>query len=250
MVCAPAWTFKPRKAADSRKWAGCANEPWVELYKDITVGRDALTCLANASWWSWDQGSTVFFWRWPARHQKAVRDGTELFVKKDLLPHHFKCQLWPSDRSHWSKMMEKIEKVRSQGYILPGQVNSLTGFFTVPKGEDDISIVYDATACSLNSVLWAPNFALSTIDSVLQNADSQTWFSDIDLGEMFLNYFLDKDLREYAGVDVRGIGGAKCEWWERTLMGFRPSPYVCTQTFGWGEDVIRGDRKDEDNPLW
>ena len=125
---APAWTFKPRKAAASRKRAGSANECWVELHKDVMVGRDALTRLANASWWGWDQGSTLFFWRWPARHQQAVRDGTKLFVKKELLPHHFKRQLWPSDESHRSKMMEKLEKVRSRGYILPGQVNSLTGF--------------------------------------------------------------------------------------------------------------------------
>ena len=96
----------------------------------------------------------------------------------------------------------------------------------MPKGEDDICIVYDATVCGLNAALWAPNFALPTIDSVMQNADSRTWFSEIDLGEMFLNYFLDKDLREYAGVDVREIGGAKWERQERTLVGFRLSPYV------------------------
>ena len=245
-VHAPAWTFKPRKA--SRR-AGRTVNPDAELVKDITVGKDALTRLANASWWGWDQGSTLFFWRWPARHRKAVRDGTKLFVKKELLPHFFKRQLWPGDDNHRSKMIKKLEKVRSRGYILPGEVQSLTGFFAVPKGEDDIRIVYDATACGLNTALWAPNFALPTIDSVLRNADSRTWFSDIDLGEMFLNYFLDEDLREFAGVDVREIGGTKWERWERTLMGFRPSPYVCTQTFGWGEDAIRGDRKDKDNPL-
>ena len=98
-------------------------------------------------------------------------------------------------------------------------------------------------------MLQAPNFALPTIDLVLRNSDSKTWFSDIDLGEMFLNYFLDEDLQEYAGVDVREIGGAKWERWERTLMGIRTSPYVCTQTFGWGEDAIRGDHKDRDNPF-
>ena len=146
--------------------------------------------------------------------------------------------------------MEKIGKVRSRGYIQPGEVNSLTGFFAVPKGEDDIQIVYDATACGLNEALWAPNFALPTIDSVLRNASQNSWFSDIDLGEMFLNYFLDEDLREFAGVDVRELGGSKWERWERTLMGFRPSPYVCTQTFGWGENLIRGDRRSLDNPLW
>ena len=94
--------------------------------------------------------------------------------------------MWPSDAGHRSKMEEKLGKVRQQGYILPGEVQSLTGFFAVPKGEDDTWIVYDATACGLNSALWAPNFALPTIDSVLQNADSSTWFSDIDLGKCSL----------------------------------------------------------------
>ena len=146
-------------------------------------------------------------------------------------------------------MEEKIGKVRSRGYILPGEVNSLTGFFAVPKGPDDIRIVYDASACGLNAALWAPNFSLPTIDSVLRCADHSTWFSDIDLGEMFLNYFLDEDLREYSGVDVREIGGAKWERWERTLVGFRSSPYVCTQMFAWGDTVIKGDRHDVNNPL-
>ena len=97
-------------------------------------------------------------------------------------------------------------------------MNSLTGFFAVPKGADDIRIVYDATACGLNNALWSPNFFLPTIDSVLRGANKDSWFSDIDLGEMFLNYFLDEDLRKYASVDVREIGGAQWERWERTLM--------------------------------
>ena len=67
---------------------------------------------------------------------------------------------------------------------------------------------------------------------------------------MFLNYFLDEELREYAGVDVREMGGAKWEWWERTLMGFWSSPFVCTQTFAWGDTLIRGDWKELSNPLY
>ena len=50
-------------------------------------------------------------------------------------------------------MAEKISKVRERGYIQPGKVNSLTGFFAIPKGDDDIRIVYDATACGLNESL-------------------------------------------------------------------------------------------------
>lgn len=106
-----------------------------------------------------------------------------------------------------------------------------TGSFAVPKGPNDIRIVYDVSACRLNSALCAPNLALPTIDSVLRCADQSTWFVNIDLGEMFLNYFLDEELREYAGVDVREAGREKWEQWEQTLMGFRSSLFVCTQTF-------------------
>ena len=75
-VDAPAWIFKPHKPANPKKKAGCANDPRVKLHKDITVGHDALLHLANSSWWSWDQGSTLFFWRWLACHRRAIRDGT------------------------------------------------------------------------------------------------------------------------------------------------------------------------------
>ena len=165
-------------------------------------------------------GLGCYFWRWPKRHVQAIRDGTKLYIMHEKLPHYFKRQLWPSDAGHQAKMGEKLGKVCDKGYILPGQVNSLTGFFAVPRGDDDIHIVYNATACGLNEALWAPNFALPTIDSVLRNSSQNSWFSDIDLGDMFLNYFLDKDLREFAGVSIHEIGGKKWKRWEKTLMGF------------------------------
>ena len=32
-------------------------------------------------------------------------------------------------------------------------------------------------------------------------------------------------------------------------MGLRPSPFICTQSFGWSEEGIRGDPRAKDNPL-
>jgi hypothetical protein len=58
----------------------------------------------------------------------------------------------------------------------------------------------------LNAALWVPNFMMPNIDSVLNNATLTSWFDDIDLGEMFLNYFLDPRIQPYAGVDVTLIG--------------------------------------------
>ena len=86
-------------------------------------------------------------------------------------------------------------------------MKSLTGFFAVPKGEDDIRIVYDASVCGLNDALWCPNCFLPTIDSVLRNAGSETWFGDIDLGEMFLNFQLDEKILPWVGVDVSELEG-------------------------------------------
>ena len=162
-------------------------------------------------------------------------------------------------------MQHKVNSLRSRGYINKGGVKSITGFFDVPKGEDGIRMVYDAMKCGLNAALWTPNFFLLTIDSILRNADEHTWFGDIDLGKMFLNYWLDEELRPYAGVDVSLLGervvlnngsvefintGFKKKIWERwecTLMGFQSSPYLCTQAFGWSEDFTLGEQGDHEN---
>lgn len=223
-----------------------------ELLKDIEVGSDAVARAAHSTWWDWSAGSTLFFWRWPKRLWKTIRDGTKVFVDKSKLPKYMKHPSWPKDEDQHEKLKAKLTKVRDRKYIRPGYVTSLTGYFAVPKAGTDIRVVYDATKCGLNEAVWAPNFFLPTVDSILRNACSMTWFGDIDLGEMFLNYFLDEEIRPYAGVDVSELeGGNKriFEQWIRTLMGFRCSPYIATQTFAWGEEIILGDLADENNPF-
>ena len=229
-----------------------------ELQRDLEVGKDAVSRAADSTWWSWEAGSSLFFWRWPSRCQTAARDGTKLFVYWDKMPKYMERQRWPSNELERQKIEKKIRKVRARGYIKPGFVKSLTGFFAVPKAGTDIRIVYDATQCGLNEALWAPNFFLPTVDSILRNATYSTWFGDIDLGEMFLNYNLDLKLRAYAGVDLSeldrkivGKGAPRVlECWNRTLMGFRPSPYVATQMFAWSEEIILGDHLNPSNPFF
>ena len=173
------------------------------------------------------------------------------------MPKYFDKQQWPKDENQKEKLEAKVRKVRDRGYILPGFVKSLTSFFAVPKAKTDIRVVYDATQCGLNDALWAPNFFLPTVDSILRNASSGTWFGDIDLGEMFLNYPLDLDLRPYAGIDVTELDKLQTgrilkrifERWNRTLMGFMPSPYICTQCFAWSEEAIVGNRLELINPF-
>ena len=223
-----------------------------EREKDLAAGNDAILRARRATFWSWDDGSTPFFWRWQPEIHKEVRDGSPLFVHWDLLPSFKRKQTMPKDPSTFDMVLDKISKVRSRRYIAAGLVLSLTSFFPVPKGDDDIRMVYDLTACGLNAALWAPSFWMPTITDVLDCATATSWFGDIDAGEMFLNYLLDERIRPYAGVDLSWLnpkGGSRWERWTRMAMGMRPSPFVTVRLFAWAMEFIQGDRHDPLNPF-
>ena len=50
--------------------------------------------------------------------------------------------------------------------------------------------------------------------------------ADIDIGEMFLNFPLDKDIQPYCGVDLKPYLSDIVKWvmWVRCAMGLKPSP--------------------------
>ena len=227
----------------------------IEIKADLAVGRDALHRGLGSTWWDWCLGSTLFFWRWPEEYRLSARDGAAVYVN-GTLPVYWKEPRWPTDPGQVDKLRGKLKKVCTREYIADGFVQSLTGYFSVPKGEDDIRVVYDATQSGLNDALWAPNFFLPTVDSVLRKSGPKSWFGDIDLGEMFLNYPLDVRIQPYAGVDVTRLelkepirGKRQFRRWTRNLMGCKTSPYLSTQGFAWSEEIIRGNRLAPSNPL-
>lgn len=147
----------------------------------------------------------------------------------------------------------------NKGYIKRGFVQSLTGFFAVPKGTEDVRVVYNATKSGLNAAIWSPNFYLPTAATVLNNSDDTTFYGDINLGEMFLNYYLDPNLRARAGVDVTELADELGEKLrpgqqlfmrsEQALLGVRSSPFNCVRAYLLSEDIICGDWWAEDNPF-
>ena len=234
-----------------------------EFLRDIEIGTDAVRRACSSSFWDWDNGSTLFFWRWPSKFQKEARDGTNTFIQGEL-PRYKVSQQWPRDNLMKEKMKDKWLNVIDRRYIKPGPVISLTGSFAVPKGDSDVRMVYDATKCGLNEKLWAPNFMLPTIDMTLRHVDESGWFGDIDLGEMFLNFPLDTKLQPYTGIDATELKkelekldlmtveqleskGRLFLRWERCLMGLRSSPYNACKAMGWADDIIRGSRFDKFN---
>lgn len=235
-----------------------------ELEKDVCTGTEAMERYGGSSWWDWTLGSTLHFWRWHPEYRKQARDGDDVWITGRFKPYK-KTQTWPKIPEHRTKVKEKILKVVKRGYMAQGPVASLTGFFAVPKGESDIRLVYDATKCGFNDVIWSPSFLLPTIDDTLQQVDIGGWMGDIDLGEMFLNFPLDETARKYVGLDLTALKDEESFKqlvgdmsknkrvflrWTRCLMGLRCSPYLCVKAFAWAEEFIKGDIKDPNNPFF
>jgi hypothetical protein len=149
--------------------------------------------------------------------------------------------------------MLKLLKVLARRYFEYGNVASLTQFFAVAKGDEDIRMVYNGTSSGLNAHIWCPWFALATINMMLRDLEPGTFMGDLDAGEMFLNFMLETRCSYMVGVDlskyIQELGGNPRHWarWGRCGMGFRPSPYQTTQSIGWAKEMMMGDPLDATN---
>jgi hypothetical protein len=242
------WTKKKGDLEYKRWW----EERFLAPSHDYIPGSDAVTQAAKSSWWGWDTGSHLFRWRWPPFYQDVIRDGLKVHFQSP--PPSYRCaQQDIKDEDTKAKVIEKLKKVRERGYISPGMVVSLTAFFEVEKGDDNIRLVYNGSVSGLNLSIWVPCFFLPTIHTHLRAVDEDTYMADVDIGEMFLNFVLHGQLQVLAGVDLthyfpQGDTGSKVwEVWLRAAMGLRSSPYQAVQAMGVTEEVIRGDRKDPTN---
>ncbi len=127
---------------------------------------------------------------------------------------------------------DKILKVVKHRYLVSGvKIKPLIKYFMVPKGEDDIRLVYDATTNQLNECVWVPTFWLPTIVTLVRALNKHSWMTDRDVGDMFLNFQLNESIVPFTGVDLSSLYEDKKEkgprWaaWDRNLMGFAASPY-------------------------
>jgi hypothetical protein len=80
--------------------------------------------------------------------------------------------------------------------------------------------------------------------------------SDMDIGEMFLNFILQESMQALWDVDLTQFFGEKDEsgmptilWecWTRAAMGLKSSPYQAIQAILVGKEIVRGDQKDPKN---
>ena len=148
------------------------------------------------------------------------------------------------------------------GYIETGKVCSLAHYFHVPKGPDDIRMVYNGTGCGLNASLWAPHFGLPYVTHTTRSLMPGYCQCDLDVGDMFLNFLLHEDLKRMSGVDVRYVRStdlADADWeatrarlwerWARNWMGLTDSPYRSVQSMVRLKIAAYGDKSDLANPF-
>jgi hypothetical protein len=235
------------------------NAWWKHIMKiaswDLVPGIDAIARAANATWFEWEDSSRPFHWRWPEFYLKVIRDGLKVhFISKK--PAFKRPQAATGCSKMRSRMKAKLDKVRKRRYIAPGFVSSLTSFFAVPKGNNDIRMVYNASISGLNDSIWVPRFPLPTIQTHLRAVEEGTYMADLDIGEMFLNFILHSDLRALCGVDLTNYGGTVGEFetvawevWQRAAMDLKPSPYQAVQGIMVAEELIKGDHLDSANPF-
>lgn len=171
------------------------------LKRDWVAGRECIWRCTGASWWDWDLGSCPHFWQCPPAYRTQIRDGIDLWVAGPL-PRFRQAQKTERNPVIRAAMISKLQKVRDSQYIIPGPVTSLTSYFSVPKGDTDIQMIYDGTLCGLNDQLWAPWFSLPTIEEHLRAVVPGTYMADLDVVEQFLNFILSPKIQPFSGVDL------------------------------------------------
>jgi hypothetical protein len=67
-----------------------------------------------------------------------MRDGTPLLFDSKLAPAYKRPQRAENNPTLKSQVKDKLDKVLQRRYFEVGLVKSLTTFFGVPKGEDDM----------------------------------------------------------------------------------------------------------------
>ena len=234
---------------------------------EISYGRQCLSSYLNSSFFAWERGSTLLYWRWSSDLQKISKLGFNPCIIPNLPNSHKRANKPKSEI--FNKILSKVSKALDRQYmkITPKEnVKNLIDYFGVAKGESDIRVVFNGTSCGLNDQVWAPNFWLPTAKSMIRSTSYNYKFVDIDLGEMFLNFPLNKQLIPYSGVDLTPFKDRLIEdkilsekyklnnflyaTWQRDWMGFKPSPEWACRFYYFAEEFVRGNEEESSNPLY
>jgi hypothetical protein len=206
----------------------------------------------HTNWFKFHAGSRLVHLRFPIQYRTMARDGVLVWFEK---PGPATCEAQPliADPALHAKAKEKIIKVVRRRYLVTTDLNikSPIKYFAVPKGEDDVRMVYDAAANRLKDCVWVPIFWLPTINLLVRALDENLWMTDRDVGDKLLNFQLHRTAIPFIGVDQSLLyesdadAGPRWAVWDRNLMGFVSSPYNSLKMALVAEEICRGDRHEQ-----
>ena len=210
----------------------------------------------HTDWFDFKRGTRLAFFRYPKLHRRLARDGVPVWIENPDIPCTPPKRSQTLSATERGKVEEKVAKVIHRKFVLRSKggtdIKSYLFCFAVPKGDDDVRMVYDATGNGLNACVWVPTFWLPTSATLLRDLDSDSWMTDRDMADMFLAYELDPRIRPYTGVDLEHLLGPSAPgdppldpgFWSRCCMGFVGSPYCAVRMSLIAQEVVRGDRHD------
>ena len=244
---------------------GGQKRPSPSFLRDVHQGRQVLWSYVNSSFFEWDCGSTIIFWRWPKQFISSARDGLRPYYVGHL-PLNQQTPRPPAPE-HKEVTWEKFKKALKRKYLQfcpASSVKSFVDYFQVPKGPTEIQMVLNGTSSGLNSLVFTPNFWLPYSPMMTRLLHYEYWYIDLDVGECFLNFGIHKALIPYSGMDLTCFKkNIKKDFpnmpylehkrlaavWTRTWFRFRQSPEVSFIFHHLAEEIVRGDRRDKSNAL-
>ncbi|KAL7566075.1 hypothetical protein ACA910_009861 [Epithemia clementina (nom. ined.)] len=216
-------------------------------------GEQACYYARHADFWTWTKGSAPFFWRWPEEFIKDLANGfPPLWTATPS--QRIERQSSVGERQVVAMVKTKLQDVRMKGYVrtCPHTLATMN-YFAVPKGENDVRMVYDGTKSGLNACLYAPWFYLPDSDGLTRTLNKNFWCIVNNYGEMFLNFWIHPDLQKYSGMDLTPLYGQRSDkslWiesWTRCPMGQSPSPFVTIQQTQRLKRIVFRDPADKNN---
>ena len=241
--------WRRRFTKEAYDWLHVHGRP-EDASKDRKAIVDCTTRAANSSWWDWKDGSRLFFWRWPEAWRAEARDGAAGFHTKHLRPQRGRST-FPS-KEEWiiAKDQEKLEKLLRRRYLVQGHVQNTVPRFPVPKGLNDIRVVWDLLKNGLNACMFTPRFFLPTMAAYLRRIEAGIYSGDFDIGEQFHNYMLHESEQVYCGVEIPDklverlrkecLPVQKFMRWGRLVFGWQSSPYFGLRMFARAIELAKG----------
>ncbi len=252
---------------------------------DLTAIKDWIFRARAASYWCWQWGSRLCFWRFPKEFQRMMQYGTP-FYHLAASPVGCACNIMPSlSRKAEIETRKKVFQLWYRHFIERGFTDLITQHFSVIKLEVDedileIQVVWNSSSNGHNATLCAPGLMLDDIGDVIkmvtkwllvpvatylnsglptkdytQSASSfvKSKQGDINVGAMFNNCCTHPSKRHDLGVQVintRPEGEYKpYQFWQFCALHFGgcPSPYLPCKLQHLILKLCKGDRHDPTN---